>query len=387
MHYSLPISEHELLVIESLRTPGQDESWPDESVVQSLGLDGSGEELFKVASRMNLVHTVGNRLRRQQDTGMFEVGRLVKSRFDTYQRVADLATTVQQRAWTEIAQALAAAGVECLALKGVHLQAKYYPSTCRYLANDVDVLVRPESLHKSREVLAECGYTQGIKRIGSRYAPVEQAAIQNFERDHYELFPYTKIIAVQWPDGIGKEDLARLKISHPTYVEGENLYIAVEIDVHHNLAPGIDLEDIWREPDEFVVEDSVYRAVSPSVLMWFLPARFYHEVMITADRSAKTLADLAFVIAGSTVDFTPALHCAEKYALEPGLFYVYSFLDSLAAIENGATLLASLNDLLKRDRRLHDWGDFVPKLLGRRVTFRVALDSGQATHPQATHAS
>lgn len=367
LRYQLPLPAQEWLVLESLRSLPQsaatshaDAAWASVEV---------GEDLFAVASQMGLVHTVRHALTRRA----YGHAGSVAAPFQTYHRVAEVVFAVQSRAWTDVAGALAAAGVDCLALKGVHVQAALYPATCRHLANDVDVLVRPEALALTGDVLGELGYAR-TTRIGDRYIAVDQSRIDDFERHHYELFPFTKLVPASWPSGIRKDDLLALGITHPTLVDGDDLYVAVEFDVHHNLAPGLDLDDVWLRPTEFTIDGRLHRAVSVDVLAWFLPARFYHEVMVSGRRSAKALADLAALFAGEPIDMTVALRCAERYALSPSLFYVYAFLDEVGAIDLGPAVLDGLADLLGRHRSLHDWGDFVPKLFGQRVTFRPTLE-------------
>lgn len=375
LRYQLPLPAQEWLVLESLRSLRQ--SAARSHAGQAWASVDVGEDLFAVASQLGLVHTVRHALARlafdDDDDDDDDRAGSVAAPFETYHRVAEVVFALQWRSWTDVAGALAAAGVDCLALKGVQLQAALYPATCRHLANDVDVLVRPEALALTGDVLRELGYAR-TSRIGDRYIAVDQSTIDDFERDHYELFPFTKLVPASWPGGIGNDDLVALGITHPTLVDGDELYVAVELDVHHNLAPGLDLDDVWHRPMEFTIGGRLHRGVSVDVLAWFLPARFYHEVMVSGRRSGKALADLALLFASEPIDMAVVLRCAERYALAPSLFYVYAFLDEVGAVDLGPAVLDALADLLGRHRSRHDWGDFVPKLLGQRVTFRPTLE-------------
>jgi hypothetical protein len=94
--------------------------------------------------------------------------------------------------------------------------------------------------------------------------------------------------------------------------------------------------------------------------------------MVLSARKAKLLGDLTVLLSQSLVDWGSVLGMVDRYSLEPGLYYVLSYLSQSIGVPVPNEVLESLRKRLGR-QTYHDWGDFLPKLLGVRPTFELTV--------------
>jgi hypothetical protein len=323
-------------------------------------------ELFDVARELGLVHTVGAMVTRAPSFGE-------TCRFEVYSELAEKSLQIQNAAWLEISDSLSAACVRPAALKGIFFLNELYPPGERYICNDIDFLISPQHVDTTKAVLGSLGFSQQLISHDGVVIPVESDISARFEERHYELFPFTRVVRLpELQERI--QCIETLGLKHPFVVEDGELYFALEVDVHHNLSTGLELPDI-ENTCNFVVDGRQSRAVSPTVLAWFLPARFYHEVMVQGARKGKLLADIVRLIARyhDVIDWEVVVAIADKYTLEPGLLYVFRFLKECCGAPIPDSMIARLQQSSERKTGYHDWGDFLPKLMNVRVFFDVEL--------------
>jgi hypothetical protein len=191
----------------------------------------SEKQQFDRARELALIHSMGKVLR---CIAPHESHYL----FEFHAQLADIALAVQQRHWLEIADAFERLKVRSLVLKGLHFLTAYYPPGERYLTNDIDVLVRPEHRRDTRAALEALGYTQSFVSHDGALIPTSESVRKHFEHGHYELFPFTKL--VELPQFAGKAHAIReVAPGHPFLIDESRVFMALEVDVHHNLSPGL----------------------------------------------------------------------------------------------------------------------------------------------------
>lgn len=323
--------------------------------------------LFSRARQLSLAHTVSVAMTAGSNSAY-------KSVFDIYLALAAAVYRIQRDCWLQLNTELRRKNITALALKGLVFLSGFYKQQTYYLMNDFDILVRPECLDIVRNTAAEVGFSQHIVSNNGVIQPVPDEVISEFEGRHYELFPFTRIVEAPDLDQF-REFIEEYVKGHPFIIEDRRVYLAIEADIHHNLSHGFEIDDLWSKPEEFYCSNGEQAlGMNRNVFGWFLPARYYHEVMVLAERKAKLLSDLSTLVVSGEMDYGEVLHYARKYTLETPLWYVYRFLRDNVSLDIPSEFLDSLyaESLVKEQYR--DWGDFLPKLVGERVVFELARE-------------
>ena len=286
-----------------------------------------------------------------------------------YQKLAQLALAVQVAEWRRVVRGLDAQSVRTATLKGILSTSLLGPEDLRWIINDIDILIEPGSRVKAKSVLADLGYTQNAVSHDGDMILVSDNQIEHFESNHYELFPFTKLVAIDIP----QEEISiisTLALRHPFVESDGKFFVAVEVDVHHALSHGIDQDDVWGGVFSGSLHGSEARQISWETMVWFLCARLYHEVMVLGDSKLRPLIELNELIHHHTLDWDAILFVSKKYRLSPSLFYVLSLLSDYSSVVVPMRVLRELDaDRVSRGR-LHDFGDFTLKALNSAVLFR-----------------
>ncbi|MCL6592133.1 MAG: nucleotidyltransferase family protein [Firmicutes bacterium] len=267
------------------------------------------------------------------------------------------------------------ANIEALILKGLFFLTAVYHFQENYLMGDIDLLIKPEQFQQFDELMQGCGYSQRISLEKGVLYSIEPDEINNSELSHYEYSPYLKVVEI--PELNPYIDFINVYLlhGHPSFlIENNQVYLGLKIDPHHNLSFDIQVEDIWAAPQPFMIDDVVCQALSNEVFGWFIPARFYHEVMVFANHRLKLLADFIAFLSVKNVNYSTVLAMAEKYCLQPSLYYVYWFIKDFIELYIPDDFIAALDQSISMSESYRDWGDFLPKLLNKRVLFDVYLD-------------
>ncbi|MCL6592136.1 MAG: nucleotidyltransferase family protein [Firmicutes bacterium] len=240
---------------------------------------------------------------------------------------------------------------------------------------DIDLLIHREQFQRFDELMRSCGYSQLLSLEKGVLNTLEPDEIDNSESDHYEYFPYLKVVEV--PELNPYLDFINTYLINgrpPFLIENQQVYLGLKIDPHHNLSVDLELEDIWASPQPFMMDDLGCYALNNDVFGWFIPARFYHEVMVFADHRLKLLADFTAFLSAKKVNYPKILEMAEKYRMQPALYYVYRFMKDFIGLDIPADFLVALDQSSSMTKSYRDWGDFLPKLMNKRVLFEPCLD-------------
>lgn len=329
--------------------------------------------MFKKAKEFGLIHCVFEYYKKS------EFIQNTESPFFIYNQLADECFSLLKNIWSEVSFVLEEAKICPIVCKGFHLLNTVYNEKSKYLINDIDILIKKDQSTIVKKIMNNIGYSQNILNTNeSTIIFVENFTISEFEKKHYELFPFTKIIEVpqlkSYIDFIEKY----LK-GHPFIIENDKIYFAIEFDIHHNLSHGIDVEDILKDDNKFKVNHTDSNALSYDTLAWFLPARLYHEVMVFNKMKLKMLSDLAGIVTSESLNYDFILEISDKYSLQPSLLYVYNYLHYIIGIPIPKNFLDYLNKKKDIKSSYRDWGDFVPKILNTRIITTGFITSSQKT--------
>lgn len=338
--------------------------------VETPGLRASlssvdASRLFDRAKLLSLTHVVSGAIA-SVNQELFQA-----SQFHKYTELAQHAFKIQRDCWEIVRQELLTSEIDFLILKGLYFLSELYDEEYRYMMNDVDVIVKPREIRRTKEALERASFTQAIISNDGVLQPVSSGVIEEFEAKHYELFPFTRVVDAPHLAHYA-DTIVQSGIRHPFIVENGKVFVVVEIDIHHNLSNGFSLEDVWSQPTVFGRE-SLDRALGGTVYEWFLPARFYHEVSVLAESKAKLLADLIVLMKKKEPEFYTAIAMAEKYSMEPSLFYVYRFLKEWVGLPVPVEAIERLYVGSKSKVAYRDFGDFLPKLTRTSVNYRLCL--------------
>jgi hypothetical protein len=283
------------------------------------------------------------------------------------------------RRLTEIVTALSRRGIDIALLKGGDLALNVYPDDLPRSMADLDILARPPDVAAVEEVLHEAGFVQGlfdselveIRPVGSR----EKAEAEAGEP---ELLAYVQIVRMPALAAFAAEIRAHLHdtAAHRLVVLGNEVFVGVYFDVHRNLEAGFDLRDIWRDPRTITLPGGPsVLAQSWTDLLWFLATRAYHEVLVHTRPAMRYFVDVIALLHryGDQIDWQRVVDMGVKYKLQPSLYFVFHHARELLGPVVPDRALAAFALPARAAARWHDWGDFVPKLLGEEAPLHPLL--------------
>jgi hypothetical protein len=261
--------------------------------------------------------------------------------------------------------------IDCALLKGGDLALNVYPRTIPRWMDDLDLLVKPPELHAVEEVFKSAGFVQGNfdrnTLLISEISPEERKAAVI---GHYEIPPFLKLIRV--PELLPyKSTIEKLLQGDIIAVVMEDVYFLLEYDCHFNLSTTFDVRDIWRDLRKIALPDGQpILAQSFSDLLWFLAARMYHELFLHDSRILRQFVDVVALVRhhGHEIDWDRVLAMADRYSLHPSLFYTFWHINEILGPSVPERVLEACNPANGKVGRGHDWGDFLPRMLGEAAT-------------------
>jgi hypothetical protein len=263
------------------------------------------------------------------------------------------------------------------ALKGVQLGLAVYPEKFFREMRDIDLLIYAEDVSVVKQILREHGYVQGVlERESCQVTPLASEVIQQAEATHYELVHFQKLLPVH---DFGFEERPEQRSGRaPRFFKyrGET-YCVISFDIHHNLSPDIQVNDIWKRFEPFKLDTESINGQSYEDLLWFLAARLYHETMLYNYPRLVLLQDMNAILfkSASNIDWDYIVSVAEKYDLQPSLFYTFSHLKNTFGRNIPEIVLRRLSPERANVLRYHEWGDFLPKMFGKCDTCSVEFQS------------
>jgi hypothetical protein len=286
-------------------------------------------------------------------------------------RAADVVMNLLRPELARLASKMRNVSAQFLVFKSLDLADHIWPQVA-VSSNGFDILVHPPQLNEVKSCLAEMGYTQGIlDRNDCRLIPPLPEYIEALESAEPKLFPFSKLIRVPELDEFG----SLLRSDYPRQefiVVGGQVYMSCEVTVHHNVLEGVDVRDLWEKSRTIKVGEEKMLAQDPADMLWSLATRFYHQIMLDVARPIGAYLDVLAVLAR----FAPALDwdrvklIANRYGLEPGLYYVLRHSKDLLGEEAiPANVLKLFHPTRSDVVRRRDWGDFIPRLFDRGVLY------------------
>ncbi len=257
--------------------------------------------------------------------------------------------------------------VAFMVIKGCVLDLLVYKGEPPREMEDVDILVASPDVPIISASLSEAGYIQGRTNTQDLCVdPVPELEARAYAQEHSELVAFhrilrapdmsqhTSVINGYVPDGIAK-------------AVGNTVYCDLAFDVHLNLAREFDISDVWHSPEQCLLPSKQAVSIMPADTMaWFLPVKFYHEIMLHNRPGIRQFVDIVGLIYRyyDTIDWEHVLGMACKYNLHPSLFYTFWHVNELLGPVIPWDVIENCSPVQKNVKTFHDWGDFAAKLLG-----------------------
>ncbi len=271
---------------------------------------------------------------------------------------------------TSVARMLSAQGIGIVLLKGGDLDLSVYGSGLPRSMSDLDFLVRPMDIPTVEAALAAVGFRQGIfDRENLSIRTVTEEVKREVEAGKAELVEFGKIVLLPELSPLREEIGLQFGPAshHRMVVLGRDVYVYVALDVHVNLAEGFALEDVWMDMREISLPDgAALLGQSFTDLIWFLAVRLYHETLLDGRATLRAFVDIVAVLHrfADRINWGRLLEMGNKYRLQPALYFVLWHVNELLGPIVPDWLLKELDPRGPTSDRSHDWGDFVPKMLG-----------------------
>lgn len=265
---------------------------------------------------------------------------------------------------------LSTSDIKVMLLKGGDLDLTVYPGTLPRSMADLDLMVKPMHVQAVESALTSAGFQQGIfDRAELTIRPVGRFEKEEAEAGAAELLDYLRVVHLPALSPYRSEILEYLGDSedHPLVILDRDVFSVLSFDVHVNLSTGFDIQDSWWNPRTIQIPGG--REVfgqSYSDLLWFLSARLYHEILLHSRPAMRYFVDVIALLDrfGASIDWERVVSMGQKYKLHPSLYFVFWHVNEILGPVVPGWVIETF-DLRRADAdRSHDWGDFVPKMLG-----------------------
>lgn len=294
-----------------------------------------------------------------------------------WSQLSRLRSEVQYRYLGTLLGHLRDCGIPHYLFKGPLLSALLYDDPALRPMQDLDLMVRSTDLHKVQKTLYGLGYKHGV------FNPADGVFTHMFRKitpetlEHkYALHSVTKVEEV-WAgfdtSTIPPEWRARQIKSFVN--EDGSIQIPVFIDVHFNLAAGMDEADIWRGAGLRKLLGREVSCQAPIASLWFSAARVYFEAYQHGTLKLQMLGDIDALlrIYASDLDWAELLAISKKYNFTAAIFYVLEQVRRLFDAPVPIEVLTLLMPDPQSRPDPSDFGDLIPKLLSRTVVNRLEL--------------
>lgn len=298
---------------------------------------------------------------RERDLGLGDVP-------DRLTEVYGIITREQYVHLRPVLDELARRGIPVLVIKGADLDLAVYEKRFPRVMGDIDLLVRPADAPAVLEIFRGQGFIQGkMDRNLAQVVPLSDEEREDFETGSIELAELAKVVAV--PDLLPFRDVIDRHLSYWRMVPlHDAYYLAIGYDIHLHLSLDFDLQDAWSNLRTIdFPETGPCLAQSFTDMAWYLAVRLYHELHLNSAFVMRAFLDVLAIVhrKGDEIDWDRIASVADKYGLHPPLYYVFWHIRELlgeAAVPGES--IENLCPTRAGAERGHDWGDFVPRMLG-----------------------
>ena len=295
------------------------------------------------------------------------------SEFEIFDNIVTLMLEAQKKELLEIRKVFINESIDFMVLKGLYFINQFKQSA--YYSSDIDVIVKKHEILSAKNVLNRLHYSQLFEINNGEYVKFTTEQISKFDNNHsYGLAPFKKLVRVKSLDSY-VEFIIKNFNRHPFYVKKSNVYLVIEFDLHHNVSKGVEVSDIWDNPQKFNICNTSFFTPSVEFYGWFLPARLYYELMFFHKQRLKLLSYLLLLIKNNKINYDLLSKLCQKYKLFVPGYYIYRFINkhtnSLIPIKFIKFCEQGMIDTAKAGK---DYGDFLPPIMDERIVYNINLN-------------
>jgi hypothetical protein len=241
-------------------------------------------------------------------------------------------------------------GVEPTIIKGLEIGTRYDDGRAVGARGDVDLLVPPQDLFKTKQLLYRLGYTQGsyVAELREWGYPDYFDTIR-YESSSYELAGFTKAFRL---DDLDEAARAEARTIPGFCVHDDTTLVFVTFDIHHNLFRNFELRRFMERTVPSAL--GIGKALSPADHLWFLIHRYYSEASIGLEWSLRSLIAIAPVVRDVDVNWATLVENALEQKAPSPCFYWLTFFRTLGALSVPEETLEQLREGHLRSER--NWG-------------------------------
>jgi hypothetical protein len=262
---------------------------------------------------------------------------------------------------------LSGRGIPVILIKGADLDLAVYQKKFPRVMGDIDILVRPPDVPAVVDIFKRQGFIQGVldKNL-VRIVPLTDEERAQAEDGSIELAEFSKLISVA--DLVPYECLIGQQLPGWRMMPlGGSFYVALIFDVHVHLSLDFDIQDVWSNL-RIIDFPEVGQCLAQSFadLSWYLAARLYHEMHLNNAFVMRAFLDVLLTVLREhrSIDWQRISAIADKYRLHPALYYTFWHINEILADVVPEAFLDHLCPSRPGAERAHDWGDFMPRMLG-----------------------
>lgn len=292
----------------------------------------------------------------------------------TWSRLAALRAQVLQAELAAIVGIFERYGLPYFVLKGSAIAPLYYPDPFIRHMLDIDIMIRQDDFPIARDLLFGHGYRHGVwlpdnnEMVEVRDPVVDLVTHHEFPALQRQVSVANRLGTGDVPEPWKRKHL-KLAISPST------ISFVVFVDLHFNLAVGLDVDDVWHDVGRKPILGSSVPVQSPTDMVWFLAARLYNETFQHNAKKLVMLGDLFSILRTERedIDWSRVLSVCAKYSLGPAVFYVLAHLENLTHVGVPQWVLSRLAPDIGGLGEGNDWGDLMPKLFAIPVVHDLCL--------------
>lgn len=242
-------------------------------------------------------------------------------------------------------------GVDPVIVKGLEIATRY--DDCRAVVErgDVDLLVSPDELFKTKELLYRLGYSQGayVPELRQWGYPDHFETIK-YELSTYELVGFSKAFRLE---GLDESVRAEARTIPEFCVHDDTTLVFVKFDIHHNLFRNFDLRHFMGRVVPSALE--LGKSLSPADHLWFLIHRYYSEASVGHKKSLRALIAIASIVRDANVNWSVLLENAVEQNTAHSCFYWLTFFRNIGALSVPEETLEQLRRHHLRSARNLGW--------------------------------
>ncbi|WFU04536.1 nucleotidyltransferase family protein (plasmid) [Rhizobium sp. CB3171] len=274
-----------------------------------------------------------------------------------------------ERCLVDISGSMKQGGIDPVLFKGDDLR-QHYPDPWTRPSADSDILVHPKELVGASEALISAGYKHGVIKAGRAFSEDGKLRIYDanphsarwVHESHHQIHAFYR--EFNCPELVPYIDILKGGTKYE-FVTANEVRIAHIVDLHFNLAYGMEPSDYFHHFRSLNIGGTSMSALAPEMSICFYAGRAYYDALISNVDSVYDLIDAAIYYYKyyHDLDWDWIGYYCDRYAAWAPLYYFGEFVARFMQRPMPNVLMEKLAESMLSNRQF-DLGPFIPKSLG-----------------------